>query len=76
MLEAFAADLREGAERVTEGERRRIFELLRLRVVVGIDQVGGITLRSASRPNRYSVRWEAIIPLHNGDRISNEMRRE
>jgi hypothetical protein len=70
-IEAFAADVREGAEHVTEGERRRIFELLRLRVVVGVDQVSGLKL---SRAHRYSVRWEAIIPIRNGERISNEMR--
>ena len=70
-IEAFAAELREGAEHVTEGERRRIYELLRLRVVVGIDEANGIKL---SRASRYSVRWVAIIPLRNGERISNEMR--
>lgn len=70
-IEAFADDLREGAEHVTEGERRRIFELLRLRVVVGVDQVCGIKL---SRFNRYSVQWQAIIPLSNNGRLSNEMR--
>jgi site-specific DNA recombinase len=72
-IEAFAAEVREGAEHVTESERRRIYELLRLRVVVGIDQIGGIKL---SRASRYSIRWEAIIPLRNGERISNEMRRD
>jgi site-specific DNA recombinase len=72
-IEAFAAEVRAGAENVTEGERRRIFELLRLRVVVGVDQIGGVKL---SRANRYALRWEAIIPLHHDDRLSNEMRLE
>jgi site-specific DNA recombinase len=72
-IEAFAAEVREGAEHVTEGERRRIYELLRLRAVVGMDPVLGYKL---SRASRHSVRWEAIIPLRNGDRISNEMRLE
>ena len=70
-IEEFAAEVREGADHVTEAERRRIFELLRLCVVVGVDQEHGIKL---SRPTRYSVQWEAIIPLRNNGRISNEMR--
>ena len=48
-IEAFAFDIREGAEHVTEGERRRIFELLRLRVVVGMDPIGGIQMSRTSR---------------------------
>jgi hypothetical protein len=72
-IEAFAGEVREGAEHATEGERRRIYELLRLRAVVGLDPVLGVKLGTR---HRFSLRWESIIPLRDGDRLSNEMRLE
>ena len=60
-----------GAEHVTEGERRRIYELLRLRAVIGQDPVLGVPL---GRVHRSSIRWEAIIPLRDDGRRRNEMR--
>jgi site-specific DNA recombinase len=67
-IEAFAADIRQGAEHATEGERRRVYELLRLRVVVRQDKTHGIKL---ARDNRFTFKWEAIISLRNGDRLAN-----
>jgi hypothetical protein len=70
-IEAFAAEVREGAEHVTEGERRRIYEPLRLRATIGQDRRHGVKV---GRTSRVSVRWEAIIPLRDSSRIANEMR--
>lgn len=71
-IEAFAANVREGADHVTESERRRIYELLRLRITIGRDSVLGTRLGRG----RFAIRWDAIIPLRNDNRLSNEMRLE
>jgi site-specific DNA recombinase len=59
-LRQFAAEVREGIEHATAGERRRIYELLRLEGTVRLDSEHGIKL---GRRHRFAIEWAAIIPL-------------
>jgi site-specific DNA recombinase len=58
-LETFADEVRQGMGNAHAPQRRQIFELLRLRLIIG-DDPGGAPL---GRKHRFGVSWEALIPL-------------
>lgn len=70
-IEALAASIRDDANDTTPSSRRRIYELLQLRVVVRRDMTHGIKL---ARDNRFTFKWEAMIRLRNGERLPNAIR--
>jgi hypothetical protein len=64
-LTAFAAEVCQGVEHATPAERRLIFQLLQLKGTVRRDDEHG---RKFALKHRFSVAWEAIIPLRHSDR--------
>jgi site-specific DNA recombinase len=62
-LEHFAATIREGIEAATPAERRRIYELLRLHVIV---QQGTSERAVTLGRNRFDLEWQAVVKLING----------
>jgi hypothetical protein len=59
-LAAFAAEVRAGLEHADEAERRRVCQLLQIRATVRLDPEHGTKL---ARRNRFTVRWQAVIPI-------------
>jgi site-specific DNA recombinase len=64
-IEQFAAEIRAGISVATPVEQRKVFELLRLRGRVSEDPANGVKL---GRLHRFSIVWEAVIPVTDDDR--------
>ena len=64
-LERFAAEVRDGIVAATPADRRRVYELLRLRGQIGPDPENGVKL---GRLHRFRVVYEAIIPIDDDGR--------
>jgi site-specific DNA recombinase len=63
-LARFAEEVRAGLDHATGAERRRVYDLLRLRGKVRLDPDHGVKL---GRRHRFAVDWDAVIELqHSG----------
>jgi hypothetical protein len=70
-LERFAQEVNEGIEAANPAERRRIYQLLRLQGKVREDAEHG---RQLGRRHRFSIEWDAVIQLFDGERANKKVR--
>jgi hypothetical protein len=70
-LEAFAAEIRAGIEHADEPERHRILQMLHVKAAVKLDEDHGSKL---GRDHRYSIAWDAVIPLRHADGTLDKVR--
>jgi site-specific DNA recombinase len=61
-IEQFAAEITAGIDAASQADRRRAYELLRLRGRVALDAERGVKL---GRRHRFSTDWRALVELRN-----------